>query len=375
MTTPDDEMEAGPVRVLGFGTYDVRNQPRVGIVLEGLRARGALVTELNKPMGFSTAERVAMLAQPWRAYRLVLRLMGRWATLVLGRLRSGRRPDVLVVGYLGHFDVLLARLLYPRRPIVLDLLIFAADTARDRGTTNRLKLRLLAALDHAAVRCSTIVMVDTDEHIALIAPAHRGKAVVVPVGAESAWYDARPADAHPAGPLRVVFFGLYTPLQGAVTIGGAIGLLNERPDIHVTMIGSGQDRDEAQLAARANLNVTWLELVDADELRTLVADHDVCLGIFGTGPKGLRVVPNKIYQGAAAGCAIVTSDSPPQRAAFGDAAVFVAPGDEKALAAALMELADDRDRVDELRADAARLADEAFRPDVVISGLWNRLAR
>jgi glycosyltransferase involved in cell wall biosynthesis len=368
-------MEAGPVRVLGFGTYDVRNQPRVGIVLEGLRARGALVTELNKPMGFSTAERVAMLAQPWRAYRLVLRLMGRWATLVLGRLRSGRRPDVLVVGYLGHFDVLLARLLYPRRPIVLDLLIFAADTARDRGTTNRLKLRLLAALDHAAVRCSTIVMVDTDEHIALIAPAHRGKAVVVPVGAESAWYDARPTGAHPPGPLRVVFFGLYTPLQGAVTIGGAIGLLSERSDIHVTMIGSGQDRDEAQLAARANLNVTWLELVDADELRTLVADHDVCLGIFGTGPKGLRVVPNKIYQGAAAGCAIVTSDSPPQRAAFGDAAVFVAPGDEKALAAALMELADDRDRVNQLRADAARLADEAFRPDVVISGLWNRLAR
>jgi glycosyltransferase involved in cell wall biosynthesis len=172
----------------------------------------------------------------------------------------------------------------------------------------------------------------------------------------------------------VVFFGLYTPLQGAVTIGGAIGLLGERSDIHVTMIGSGQDRDEAQLAARGNLNVSWLELVDAAELRTLVADHDVCLGIFGTGPKGLRVVPNKIYQGAAAGCAIVTSDSPPQRAAFGDAAVFVTPGDEKALAAALIDLADDRDRVNQLRAEAAQVADEAFRPDVVISGLWTKLA-
>ena len=45
----------------------------------------------------------------------------------------------------------------------------------------------------------------------------------------------------------------------------------------------------------------------AADLPALVAGHDVCLGIFGTGDKALRVVPNKVFQGAAAGCAIVTS--------------------------------------------------------------------
>ena len=73
----------------------------------------------------------------------------------------------------------------------------------------------------------------------------------------------------------------------------------------------------------------------AANLPALVAGHDVCLGIFGTGDKALRVVPNKVFQGAAAGCAIVTSDTAPQRRALGDAAVLVPPGDPEALAAAL----------------------------------------
>jgi glycosyltransferase involved in cell wall biosynthesis len=43
-----------------------------------------------------------------------------------------------------------------------------------------------------------------------------------------------------------------------------------------------------------------------------------------------------VFQGAAAGCAIVTSDIPPQRRALGDAALLVPPGDPAALAAALI---------------------------------------
>jgi glycosyltransferase involved in cell wall biosynthesis len=123
--------------------------------------------------------------------------------------------------------------------------------------------------------------------------------------------------------------------------------------------------------AANNSHVRWLDWVAPDDLRPLVAASDVCLGIFGTGPKGLRVVPNKIYQGAAAGCAIVTSDTPPQRRAFGAAAVFVAPGDAEALASALIELAGDRGRVRDLGTAAGRLADESFTPPEVISSLWN----
>src|SRR6201999_1086001 len=116
----------------------------------------------------------------------------------------------------------------------------------------------------------------------------------------------------------------------------------DRRDIEVTMVGSGQEYEAARVAAAGNEQVRWRDLVAPDELRRLVAASDVCLGIFGTGAKARRVVPNKIYQGAAAGCAIVTSDTAPQRRVLGDAAVLVPPGDPEALADALLRLAADR---------------------------------
>ena len=69
------------MRVLGFGTYDLAKHPRVGIVLDELRAHGEDVVTVNAPLGITTRERVAMLQRPWLGYRLVLRLLRRWPFL------------------------------------------------------------------------------------------------------------------------------------------------------------------------------------------------------------------------------------------------------------------------------------------------------
>ena len=74
------------------------------------------------------------------------------------------------------------------------------------------------------------------------------------------------------------------------------------------------------------------------------------------------MVPNKVFQGAAAGCAIVTSDTAPQRRVLGDAAILVPPGDADALAAALLRLAADHAARDELRRRARELAGQRFSP-------------
>src|SRR6202007_2850209 len=106
--------------------------------------------------------------------------------------------------------------------------------------------------------------------------------------------------------------------------GGALGRLAGAP-IEVTMIGGGQDEAETKRAAAAHTSLRCLDWVPAAELPALVASHDVCLGIFGTGDKALRVVPNKVFQGAAAGGAGITSDTPPQRRALDGAAGLVSP--------------------------------------------------
>jgi glycosyltransferase involved in cell wall biosynthesis len=331
-----------------------------------------------------------MLAKPWKAAGLAVRLGNRWLGLAVKARKLGR-PDAVVVGYLGHFDVHLARLLYRRGkvPIVLDHLISAAGTAKDRRIAGGgLKTRLLTLIDSAALRAADIVVVDTEEHLETVPEKYRAKAVVVHVGAPAPWFKAAqfesagdetalgeppgepPAD--PGAPLKVVFYGLYTPLQGTPVIGEALGRIAGAP-VEVTMVGGGQDEAETKRLAAANKSVRWLDWVPAAELPALVAAHDVCLGIFGTGDKALRVVPNKVFQGAAAGCAVITSDTAPQRRVLGDAAVLVPPGDPVALADALLRLAEDREALLKLRHAARQLAAERFTPEQVVGPLTDRL--
>ena len=384
------------MRVTVFGTYDAKAHPRVAVIADGLRAHGYEIQECNAPLGLDTAARVKILAQPWRVPVLLGTLARRWLRLIRTARRQPR-PDLVLVGYLGHFDVRLARRLYRRTPIVLDHLIGASDTARDRQLSGGIRQVLLRAIDSGALRSADLVAVDTREHLDSLPPQYRDRAVVVPVGAPRNWFEvgATPAvdetsmkagsetGSKPAvtgevpsnasaGPLRVVFFGLYTPLQGAPVIGEALARLAGSP-VEATMAGKGQDGPRARAAAAGNGAVRWLDWVAPDELPALVAAHDVCLGIFGTGPKALRVVPNKVFQGAAAGCAIVTSDTAPQRRMLGDAAVFVPPGDPEALADALLELAGDRAALSRARTAARQLAVERFCAEQIVRPLIERL--
>ena len=367
------------MRLLALGTYDVDRHPRFGVLLEGLRAAGHDVVEVNVPLGLDTAARVQMLRQPWRLPALVLRLVGKWARLAVRGRRTARSasPAAVLVGYLGHFDVVLARLLFPRTTIALDHLLFAADTARDRGSRGRAIQVALRGLDALALACADVIVVDTDEHAAMVPRRWRGRTVVCPVGAPSAWFDAgdRAPEPTPGAPLRVAFFGLFTPLQGAITIASAAHLLAGRDDIRWTMIGRGQELEAAKQAAGGSPVVEWLEWVPPDDLPSIVAAHDVCLGIFGSGPKALRVVPNKVFQGAAAGRAIVTSDTAPQRRALGEDAILVPVADPAALAAAVAGLADDRRRTRQLGRAVAARARRSFRPAPVTAPLLEALDR
>lgn len=357
------------MKVLAFGTYDTTTHPRFGVLLEGLRAHGDEVVEVNRPLGLGTARRVAMLAQAWRVPALLARVLLRWIALAREgrRVYRAERPDVVLVGYLGHLDVRLARWLFRGTPIVLDHLIFAADTARDRGVRRGWKTWLLGCLDRAALRAADVIVLDTPEHAAMVPKELADRALVVPVGAPTPWFESR---AQPAGgPMRVVFFGLFTPLQGAPTIGRALRELADWEDIEFTMIGSGQDLSSTRVAAAVNKQVTWYDWVDSADLPAIVGSHHICLGIFGTGPKALRVVPNKVYQGAAAGCAVITSDTRPQRSMLGEAALYVPAGDAEALATVLRRLADDPVELAALRKKAAERAATGFTPEVIVKGL------
>ena len=362
-----------PLRVVVFGTYDLDAHPRARVIIEGLRAHGARVEEYNVALGLDTAARVDLLRRPWTAPKLAARIVSRWARLWrLAGPAAHSAVDFVLVPYLGHFDVHLARRRFPTTPIVLDHLISGSDTARDRGVGGPLRARLLGALDRGALRAADVAVVDTDEHLELMPEWARPAGVVVPVGASDAWVAPPRPPYDGSRPLRVLFFGLFTPLQGARTIGAALGLLAGDERIVVTMVGAGQEREAARALASANDRVEWLGVVPAGDLPALTAVHDVCLGIFADNPKGRRVVPNKVFQGLRAGCAIVTSDTAPQRRVLGDVAAYVPPADAEALAAMLRSLAADPPRVAALQ-EASRRASDRFGPAGVVQPLLDRL--
>jgi glycosyltransferase involved in cell wall biosynthesis len=354
-------------RVLVFGTYDVRAHPRVQVIIDGLRAHGIEVVECNAPLGIDTAARVGYLRQPWRVPGLAWRIAQRWTEL----WRSARThppPDAVLVPYLGHFDVHLAHLRFPTTPLVLDHFISGSDTARDRGVSGPARDAILNLVDRMALRAADVVVLDTDEHLDLMPAWAHDKGVVVPIGAPDEWQAPRRPPYEGSRPLKVIFFGLFTPLQGTTVIGEALSLLADESGVEVTMAGAGQDLAQARTVARSNTRVRWLGMVPSERMPALTAEHDVCLGIFSTTAKGRRVVPNKVYQGIRAGCAIVTSDTPPQRRMLGDLAVYVPPGDASALASAIRDLAVDPGRTAALQ-EASQAAAHRFGPEGVTGSL------
>lgn len=361
-----------------FGTYDTKTTPRVQAMIDGLRRHGIAVTECNAPLKLSTANRIAIARQPWKLPWLLLAIIASWLRLIDARRRLPA-TDVVIVGHLGQFDIHLARQLFRRQPLVLDYMVSGSDTARDRQVSGAIKNIGLVWLDNAALRTADIIVVDTEERRLTLPAKYRAKGVVVDVGAPQAWFDNEtpPAFSTPRveSPLRVIFFGNYTPLQGAPIIGEALGLL--RAPIEVTMVGDGQDRAETVRIATnipADVTIKWTDWVGAGELPMVVAAHDVCLGIFGTSGKARQVVPNKVYQGAAVGCVIITSDTLPQRRALGETGIFVSPGDAKALAAALDRLARNPEALRLARQASYRHARRHFTPEKIVVPLLEKLS-
>jgi glycosyltransferase involved in cell wall biosynthesis len=393
----------------------------MGVLIEGLRASGDEVVEINEPLRLGVAGPVAVLRQPWRLPVLAATLARCWLALVLRALRHRAEPpvDAVLVGHLGYLDVRLARLLFPHTPIVLDHLAPVAGTPRDRGRVSpgTLTSRVLRAVDDGALRRADIILVDTAEHAGELPEHAARRAVVVPVGAPTAWFVPSPRTAPPAPSprtnptpsfprtgaapsrrtapppwtgaapsprtapppappdrLRAIFVGLFPPSHGTATLGAALAKLAGDDRIAITVVGRRQDHPQCRQAAAANPMVRWIDWVPHHELPELVAGHDVCLGIFDTTTTARSVVPAKVVHGAAAGCAVVTSDTPPQRRALGSAALFVPPGDPSALAAALRELAADRDQVARLRAAARARAADQYTPATVVAPVRRRLA-
>jgi glycosyltransferase involved in cell wall biosynthesis len=369
------------VRIVYFGTYSSGSgYPRNRVLIEGLRRNGVEVTEVHEEFWADAADKISGVTGGLGTLKLALRAAGVWARLARRYLAVGAH-DAVVVGYTGQADVLLARALslISGRPVVLDAFLSLYDTVvRDRGLyrDGGLASRLLLFLDRLSCRVSDLVLLDTNAHSRYLSeltglPLSRFARVLV--GEDGRSFPPDPPTApRGGGPLRVLWFGTYVPLQGVEAVLGAAGRLAGEP-VRIRMVGKGQKLDEFRARAESLPNVELVpRWVSYEELVEEIRSCHVSLGVFGTTDKASRVIPCKVYDALAVGRPVITIDSGASREVLteGETALLVPPGDPDALAGAILSLAHD----EELRLRLARAGHDLYLAEASPDALGRRLA-
>ena len=379
-------------RICFFGTYE-RDYPRNRTLAEGLKRAGWQVLECHVPLWEKERDKTGRYLGPFSLVLRAVELKLACLRLLLKYVFTVGRYEVMLVGYIGHFDMPLAWLLtrFPRRPLVFSPLISLYDTLVDdrRSVAEGSAMsRFLRWLDRQACAKADLVLLDTEAHIDYFAQAFnlpRKRFARVFVGAvepdapedangEGA-YGGTPSEAAAAkegpdapedmngevvngpdasggpfsedAPFRVLFIGKFTPLHGLPFMVEAANRLKDVPDIVFHFVGSGQMSDEIHdTVRRLNLeNVRFTDWIPYEQLHRFLQGWGVCLGIFGTSDKAARVIPGKVFVALSAGKAVITADSPAVRELLtdGENAVLCRRGDPEALAGAIRRLHGDRE--------------------------------
>ena len=354
------------IRACLFGTYNAAH-PANRLLADALTAAGCELRVCHEPLWERTRDKMpsffgtrSLAGLGWAYLGAAWRLRRSW--------RQGPRPDLVVAGFNGQLDVLLARLLAGRRArLVFAPLVTLTETLVDDRRVYRrsgFKGRLAAALDRRTLEVPQLVLLDTEAHRAYVAErlTARARTATLYLGAERNFTPAPPRARRPGEPLRVLFYGQYVPLHGTRVIVEALALVGANQGVELTMIGTGPDRAAAEGLAneRGCTHIGFEDWVPYEHLPRRLAECDVALGIFGLTPKAQMVIPTKVYQAAAVGRAIVTGDTRAVREIFrpGEHLLAVPRGEPGALADALRRLRDVPELAPRLGTAVARLMAE-----------------
>ncbi|WFB36491.1 glycosyltransferase [Kiritimatiellota bacterium B12222] len=307
-------------------------------------------------------------------------------------VRYLRQPqhDLVVMMHAGLFDVLLLGWLVKlrRKPLVWDIYISWFDTlVNDRKLfkADSLRARLLYFLEKTAAHIANTKFLDTREHADYFETLYslpKRSLGVVHVGVDSEFLQIlkQKKDSYPSGgndKLRLLYYGNFIPLHGVNTIVEAVALLkNSGKELELTLVGDGQMASAiTKLISDLGLvNVTRIPWLTYSELVSEILGSDICMGIFGTSGKAQRVIPNKIYQIAAAEVPFITGETPALRefcelAGQNLPCEWVQLGDAEALAKAILKLYERSERgidkgfafdVDDVREEFTTLLLEAL---------------
>jgi glycosyltransferase involved in cell wall biosynthesis len=265
------------------------------------------------------------------------------------RMARSQSFDLVVVGFYGN---LIARLIGKKvhTPLLFDAFVSTYDTLvndRQLFSPNSPGARTSSWLDAQACQRADHLMCDTRANASYFMDQHAvpgEKIDPIFVGCDESLF--KPSiRVNKRDTIEVLFYGTYLPLHGVDVIVRAAELLQDHPQIHMSILGDGKSRPEIQKMAEAQHleNVSFLPAVSIKELPAVISQADICLGgPFGPGQKADRVITGKTFQMLAMAKPVIVSanSANPELLTDQQDALFCRRTDPRDLADAILHLAE-----------------------------------
>uniref|UniRef100_A0A7C4YGF1 Glycosyltransferase n=1 Tax=candidate division WOR-3 bacterium TaxID=2052148 RepID=A0A7C4YGF1_UNCW3 len=365
------------MRILYFGTYS-RDYIRNRVIIKGLKKNNVEVIECHYPLWKGVEPRIQEFKGIKGLIKLAFNFLKSYIILFLKSFDIVEKPDFIIVGYTGHFDIPLAFIIsrFFRRKLVFDMFVSLYDTfVLDRKLVkNFLLKRLLRFIDRWSMILSDKVLLDTDTHIEYLSKEFnidKGKFIRV-------WIGEDPEIFYPIGieknKFNVLYFGGYIPLHGVEFI---VDAARELKDIDFTFIGRGQLYNDILKYSKGLKNIKFIDWMDLKELKYYISSASVSLGIFGNTDKAKRVIPNKIYEAIACKTPVLTSDTPAIREVFKhrENIYLCKIADADSIKNGILELKNSKKLREKIAENSHRLFLEKFTPEKIGKELLIELKR
>lgn len=366
------------MRVCYFGTYRA-NYARNRLMIDRLRSQGVDVIECHQRLWSGIEDREKIASGGWLKPAFWVRVISAYAQL-LWRYRQVGSYDVMIVGYPGQPDMLLARLLswIRRKPLVWDILmsIYLITLERHLDRRSLITTHLIRAMERLACHLPDKLIIDTQEYANWFETTHQvaaGRICLLPLGADDRVFKPT-GNPHPSDSLfRCLYYGTFIPNHGVDTIIEAARLLAGERNIHFELIGGGPQYDQiVALIQKFGLeNVSISGWLDTPALVERIAATDVILGTFGLTPQALMTMQNKIHEGLAMAKPIINGDSPVMRSTLqhGETIYLCERENPQSLMNAIITLRDDS----ELREKIARQGQAFYQQNLSFDKIGIRL--
>jgi glycosyltransferase involved in cell wall biosynthesis len=343
-------------------------------MIRSLVENGLDVIECHESLWNGIKERDDIISGGWKSPFFWVKLVGVYIRLLSKYLHLGAY-DLMVVGYPGHLDVPIARILcwFKKRRLVWDFYISSVLVAKERKYSNRLSFSIIKMIESFSVKLPDLLLTLTPEYSDWVLETYslqNKKVVEIPLSADEVLFEPRGNKKNDNLHIfRCLYFGSFLPNHGVKYILGAANLLSKDGSIHFELVGKGPGYEEClKLAKQMNLtNVTFSGWIPIKELTNKIASSDVCLGTFGDAIHTRLTIQNKVLEALSMAKPVITGNSPIIRRVF-DHGVHLAiceRKNSKAIADAILKLQSNPEMLNILQHEGHQRYQEFFSNHVV----------